>query len=275
MPGTRASRTVEGETRARRALAVGIALATAFALSACLSLAGLMGGESDGGEPPEAGTNPRDASRDHASSSDSADARRPIDCGTFTHPAASSLMTTFAGSTMAPGWSTGTAQCAQQIDGAAVFRPEGLGDFCLFYTPESYHLTCDSVTVQVPQTTTPAFSVQTVMYIEQATADLDARTNLVLLGGGFVITFNGTQLASVPYDPANDLWWRLRESNGTLFFETSLDGVSFTTRHSLPDPMSFDNVTVTLGAGIWTTPVPVDAGEARFRCYNVPAASCE
>ena len=65
-----------------------------------------------------------------------------------------------------------------------------------------------------------------------------------------------------------DVWWRLRERDGAVFFDTSSDGLGWVNRGSAADPIPLDDVTVAIGAGTWldvATP-----GRARFHCYNVP-----
>jgi hypothetical protein len=50
-----------------------------------------------------------------------------------------------------------------------------------------------------------------------------------------------------PYDPVNHAWWRIRESGGTVYFETAPDGLTWTTFYSrtftvaaYPEPIIFN-----------------------------------
>jgi hypothetical protein len=64
-------------------------------------------------------------------------------------------------------------------------------------------------------------------------------------------------------------WWRLSELDGMLTFETSPDGVAFTTRGTAPDPFDLDSVSITLGAGEYRADV-ASPGSAAFKCFNLP-----
>jgi len=44
---------------------------------------------------------------------------------------------------------------------------------------------------------------------------------------------SGFYSASFPYNAVNHAWWKIRESGGTAFFETSPDGLNWTAFHSV------------------------------------------
>jgi hypothetical protein len=237
-------------------------------LSACLSFAGLTGG--DGGADAKAVSDAgvSDTGKDLGAGD------APIDCGTFTQPAASSLRDSFDGSVLPTGWFIpGDSTCAQQQNGDLVARADT--SYCLAFTTSSYHLTCSSVTVKVPETTAPVAYVQTVMYLDTSLPDGGTQeTALILQGGNFVFRLpSALNLGITNYEPDRDVWWRLRESGGTLYFDTSMDGKNFTNRGSTNQAPSLDDVTIGLGAGEYM-PVP-DAGEAKFRCYNLLPPFCQ
>jgi hypothetical protein len=52
----------------------------------------------------------------------------------------------------------------------------------------------------------------------------------------------------VPYDNVVHRWWQLREDAGTVYFETSMDGVSWAPRGSVPTPWFAASVTIEIGA---------------------------
>ena len=53
---------------------------------------------------------------------------------------------------------------------------------------------------------------------------------------------------NIPYDAVNHRWWQLREKAGTLYWETSPNGVTWTIRHQEATP-SATTAIVTLAAG--------------------------
>jgi hypothetical protein len=81
----------------------------------------------------------------------------------------------------------------------------------------------------------------------------------IAVAGG-IITFDvitdgiETSVASLPYDAVAHRWWRLRETAGTLFYETSPDALDWTVRHSVADPPYINSATVELG-GATTGPM--------------------
>jgi hypothetical protein len=71
-----------------------------------------------------------------------------------------------------------------------------------------------------------------------------------MLAMGMVI--NGTYQAgtSTTYDAARHRWWRLREEDGTIHFETSADAQKWDTLLQSASPVSVDGVTVALAAQV-------------------------
>jgi hypothetical protein len=77
----------------------------------------------------------------------------------------------------------------------------------------------------------------------------------VKVGGYFQTAILGpggsnTIVTDVPYDPVAHAWWRIRESGGTVHFETSSDACNWTERSSTPTPMLDGGVEVDLGFGV-------------------------
>ena len=46
------------------------------------------------------------------------------------------------------------------------------------------------------------------------------------------VSGTGEDITSLPYNPVTHLWWRLRESSNTLYWDTSSDGINWTTRRT-------------------------------------------
>ncbi len=188
------------------------------------------------------------------------------ECGTFTQPPASSLTDDFSGSTPSPNW-VEVGNCVNRATNEVVAAPPASspGSYCLYNTAINYHLTCDGITVKVPTVTSSQIGVQTVLYINGASQDA---TSVLLEAGGFSLDVPGKNITGPGYDPTQDLWWALRERDGTVVFETSPDGVAWTTRIQTPATTSYDNVQISIGAGTYAS--VANPGQATFRCYNKP-----
>lgn len=64
----------------------------------------------------------------------------------------------------------------------------------------------------------------------QMVFEIDVSTNLLRMTLHVDYTDEGG--ASIPYDPGEHAWLRVRETSGTLYWDTSADGRSWATRHS-------------------------------------------
>jgi hypothetical protein len=153
--------------------------------------------------------------------------------------------------------------------GELVATPVNTGDYCHAWSNATFHLTCDAITIKVPEVTSSQVGAQTYVYV--GTSGIPTLYWYVVLeGGGFLLDFGTTQPAvdGGAYDPVQDQWWRLRETNGSVFLDTAPDGLTWVTRASAPDPMSLDSINIAIGAGVRR---PIAApGRARFHCYNTP-----
>ena len=258
-----------------------LALTGLFALLLCVgctltvSLDGLAGypAEPDAADtslpdaqdgPPESALSDVQA-EDHSAAPDAG-------CGPFTVPGTSSLSDMFGG-TLLPNWGSNDA-CLQETGGAMVAQPlaNATNSYCLGSTANVYHLTCDSVTVKV-SAAAQTLGVQTFIYI--SATDTADQLLLFVEAGGFSLGPRdgpGAIPITTPYSPTSDLWWRLRETGGELFFESSPNGSTWALRGRGPSPMPFDKVRVTLGAG--TYKAIASPGTARFQCFNAAPAAC-
>lgn len=73
------------------------------------------------------------------------------------------------------------------------------------------------------------------------------------------------------YDPALHRWLRLREASGTLYYETSPDGDTWTTLFGHADPFDLSSVYLQLGAASYQT--TMTPGMAIFDNFNVQGTS--
>jgi hypothetical protein len=72
---------------------------------------------------------------------------------------------------------------------------------------------------------------------------------------------------SLTYSPAEHRWLRFREGSGTLYLETSADGLAWTSRLSTTTPWWITWVRIYLGAGTWDT--TSDPGRGEFDNVNL------
>jgi len=74
---------------------------------------------------------------------------------------------------------------------------------------------------------------------------------------------------TIPYDAVAQRWWRFREADGTLYWEYSANGSSWTALHSEASPIDVTHVRGIVSAG----DALVTASEARFEVINPDAPS--
>jgi hypothetical protein len=196
----------------------------------------------------------------------------PCSHAQFSTPPASSFADDFTAALLAARWST-VNSCIDQVGGELVASPPSTGLYCHAWTVGRYHLQCNSVTVEVSEVTTSSLGAQTYLYVdtdETTGPEFDGPEVFVLLEGGeFGFTAAGIDYnTGTPYDPLLDRWWRVRETDGELFFETAPDGLAWATRVRVPTPTSLDDVSFALGAG--TRQFVEQPGRGQFRCFNVP-----
>jgi len=87
---------------------------------------------------------------------------------------------------------------------------------------------------------------------------------------GFMYWIGGavTFVGFIPYDPVAHAWWRLRESAGITYWETSPDGKAFKTEASIPTPMPVQSMYVALFGDAAASSAAPD--EIRFDDLNLP-----
>jgi hypothetical protein len=196
---------------------------------------------------------------------DAIDAVPPGFCttATFQFQPASSFVDDFSSGVLTDRW-TPVDPCITETGGELVATPPSSPQFCHAYTIGDYHLTCDAVTVHVPETTTPVLRVQTVMYVYNVA--INQAADVILEGGGIQFVDQNHAFA---YDTVADAWWRVGETDGEMYMDTSPDGASWTRQSTIATPFSLDDIQIALGAGTYE-PVATP-GRARFHCYNVGA----
>lgn len=82
-----------------------------------------------------------------------------------------------------------------------------------------------------------------------------------------------TAVGNIPYNSTTHKWWRIRESGGTIFYDTSADGGTWTNRGSTTVPFSLIALKVTLNAGYFNTNLGSTTAAAIFDDVNLASAA--
>ncbi|MGC4120235.1 MAG: hypothetical protein QM765_37765 [Myxococcales bacterium] len=129
-----------------------------------------------------------------------------------------------------------------------------------------YDLTGSQVSLEVREVTNPATTAATFVKLGDNQAGLELTAVLGHLDCRSWESGTLTTLLSVTYDPIAHARWRLRESSGTVFFETSPDGATWTALTSLGTPAFVSSTWLSFGAG--TDERVASPGRARFGPVN-------
>ncbi|MCK9921594.1 hypothetical protein MXD61_06775, partial [Frankia sp. AgPm24] len=140
-----------------------------------------------------------------------------------------------------------------------------------------YALAGSYVHVQVPTLPNPvAASGQAVLQI--IGVDFDNRVELIAELQGGVRTLVARHViatvqseAQVTYSATDHQWWRIRAGAGTVDWETSPDGLTWTSMRTLTSALNLTQVSVALVCGHWNTETG-DLGYAEFDNLNLAAA---
>jgi hypothetical protein len=139
-----------------------------------------------------------------------------------------------------------------------------------YATSTSFDLTGSSVVVEVPTAVTSASGSETAVSLflpGDNGIELSESQNHLHFGVQKAGTW--TSNGSMIYTAALQRWWRLRESAGTLYWDTSPDGKNWTSQAQLtPIPFPIDAVDLYLGGNGWASqPSP---GASGFDNVNLP-----
>jgi hypothetical protein len=73
-----------------------------------------------------------------------------------------------------------------------------------------------------------------------------------------------TELFSMPFDPVAHRWWQLRETAGTVAFETSANGINWTPLTTTPTPAWYTDAYLAFELFIARSTMSTDLGQAHF-----------
>lgn len=97
---------------------------------------------------------------------------------------------------------------------------------------------------------------------------IDTATNLVLMA--VQVGFIGESAQTLPYDPVEHAWIRIRESSGVLYWDTSPNGLDWTTQHSDTAPTWVSDNNLELQLLAHCSPAVTGTGEyVEFDNFNI------
>jgi hypothetical protein len=194
------------------------------------------------------------------------------------------LTDTFLGSSIGPAWAVQTSGNggwgSVWIAGVTVSEGGGFlsilppanttGDGGIIST-STYDFTGSYAAVKVAAVaagTTGTFSTDTYLYV-----GIDSTHAVLFVHENGTLYFEkydagSTQVATVAYSPTTHLWWKLRESGGTIYADTSADGVNWSNLGSTTVSWSVTAVKALLEAGAWETSSDAPSA-AHYQNFNV------
>jgi hypothetical protein len=114
-----------------------------------------------------------------------------------------------------------------------------------------FDITASSIFAQITPAPTGNGSTETILEVWK---DNNNKAQMYVSGGTFFARmYNAGTSTSVnlgAYDPSNS-WWRVRESGGTMFFDTSVDSRTWTTRASLTYSWDATSVNLQIASGYY------------------------
>jgi hypothetical protein len=137
-----------------------------------------------------------------------------------------------------------------------------------YSTLTTYNLTGSSSSVELVTTPSQSTNAQAIFKLQIDANNVIAfilsngtlRFQKNVAGGGY------TDVSSVTYSATDHRWWRIRESGGTTYYDTSSDAVTWTNRASLANPFAVTLLTQEISAGTYQS--ETSPGTAVFDHFN-------
>ena len=148
----------------------------------------------------------------------------------------------------------GAADRLREANGRLEIRPaSGASGYSGYESVATYDLTRSYASVEVVRAlSTPAAAAGTFL---RAHIDGNNRIELGISQGLisplYVVAGSYTYFEQRPYDPDLHRWLRLRERDGTTYWETSRDGCDWTVLASRPNPINLGAVRLTIATGAY------------------------
>lgn len=140
-------------------------------------------------------------------------------------------------------WSPGGP--VSEVGGRLECRPSS-GGWATCYGNLVYDLTDSSITLEAVQVT-GVWAYMNVLF-EGSYQSLEIST----YNDEWILAKHGDSsgwhvYAEIPYDPVAHRWWRIRERDGTTYWEVSSEGFSWTVLASAPNPVPVERMSVKIG----------------------------
>jgi hypothetical protein len=138
-----------------------------------------------------------------------------------------------------------------------------------YYSAASFDLTSSAFLIQVPQTASTTANGQTYVSLDGLGGD-----QLTILEEDGQIYFRytlastDTDLSTELYDSTQHAWWRIRESGGTIYWETAPDGKTWTVQAQHAPPFAITVLDVEIGSETYKT--QASPGVSHFAACNLP-----
>lgn len=134
-----------------------------------------------------------------------------------------------------------------------IFNPISNTDYQWIGTQSNFDLTNSEAKIRLIDAGNQSLTSLEVYFA--ALVDLDNQIYFGVSGNNLrvakKVTGTVTNLATVAYSSTNHRWLRLRETAGTLFWETSADGLNWTTQHSEATPIDVSGVYLEMSSGTY------------------------
>lgn len=138
-----------------------------------------------------------------------------------------------------------------------------------YATDPGYDLTANYAQIEVVSVPSQSTSAQVIFKIQydsnnaiafiESAGTLAFQTNVA--GGGY------TSVASVTYNPIAHRFWRIRELSGAVYWDTSPDGINWTSQASTLTPIDITSTFVEFSAGTYQS--ETNPGSAIFDNFNI------
>ncbi|MEU6990378.1 hypothetical protein ABZ953_06905 [Streptomyces sp. NPDC046465] len=151
------------------------------------------------------------------------------------------LVDTFNDNIIGPDW--GNSYGGALETGGRARLPCVAGQYSGYQTAKAWTLAGSSAYVQLPvaaASNSATVEAQTAFNIIQATAGTYLAININTVAGTIRfennVAYTDGSATSLTYNSTTHAWLRIRETGGTLFWDTSTDGSSWTNRRSISTP---------------------------------------
>jgi hypothetical protein len=185
--------------------------------------------------------------------------------------AVSTLVDNFNDGVRGPQWQRAyqTGGCTlSEVGGYAVITPSSVVDECGYQSSTAFDLRGDSVDTYAFQVIRPgatqAYTFLSVVAFNQD--DVNITESSGTLEAQQRIGGVSTTVGSAPYNATTHAWWRIREANGNIIWETSPDGAAWSMLAMAAEPFSPSAVSVIVGGGL--AGGLANPGMARFNNVN-------